>query len=94
MPSTPVMSDDLAAQWRARVVDVAGVERRVAVAHAVVHDGERLRHAEVVVHRRGEVVGDRTAEPARRRRRAGDRPLEEAADAVERGLRLVERATA
>ena len=31
----------------------------VAGAHGVVQHGERLRHAEVVVHRRGERVGDR-----------------------------------
>ncbi len=49
---------------RGGVVQLLGVERLVAGAHRVVQDGERLRHAEVVVHGRGERVGDDRAADA------------------------------
>ena len=85
--------DDLAVR-DGGVVQLFGVERLVAGAHGVVQHGERLRHAEVVVHRRRERVGDHRAAHARVPG-AGEPaldPLEEGADAVDGGLGLGERA--
>ena len=91
-PSTLDHCDDLAVQCGG-VVQFLCVERLVAGAHGVVQHCERLRHAEVVVHRRGECVGDqRTADAgvARAGEPAFD-ALEERADAVDRSLGLEER---
>ena len=39
------------------------IQRRVAVAHRLVDDRERLRHSEVIVERRGEAVGNGCLDP-------------------------------
>ena len=73
-----------------RGIPVVRVERGVAGPHGLVDDRERLRHAEVVIHRRDERLGQIIVASAGHGAVAG-RADEEPADALERGGGLVER---
>ena len=92
MPSTSVIATTAPRRGERRLV-VAVVERGVAGAHGVVHDGERPGDVEVVVHRRGEPSGTaRVPLPRTRRPRAAAARSRKPSMRSTRRLGLVERA--